>query len=347
MPPKHETRPAPAPNAGALAGPSPATAVRMLLGVIIGLTAVVVVMLCAFALPSVKGGPNHVPLGLAGPQPATQALQKGLDADAWDVKLYPDPQALQAAIKQRDISGGLALGAGGITVYTASAGGQQASAAITALGSGMAARQQSKATVSDVVPFPADDPRGAGFTASGLPLIFGGIMPAIVLLRLFPGHANLRRRLTGAILFALVAGASVAAVLQYGFGSLHGDYWLTALGLSLGMAALSIPFLGLESLLGFAGLGAGAAVMMLIGNPLSGMAGPHWLPTGWATLGQLLPPGASGSLVRAISFFDGTGAGAPALTLGLWALAGLLLSLIADRRTTRRPHPEALAPAAA
>ncbi|MFB4284729.1 MULTISPECIES: hypothetical protein [unclassified Nonomuraea] len=120
-------------------------------------------------------------------------------------------------------------------------------APITALGTAMAAQQQSEATVTDVMPSPADDPRGAGFTASGLPLIFGGIMPAIILLRLFPGHANLRRRLTGVILFALVAGA---AVLQYGFGPLHDTYWLTALGLALGMAALSIPFLALESLLG-------------------------------------------------------------------------------------------------
>ncbi|MFI6457705.1 hypothetical protein ACIBF6_39885 [Streptosporangium amethystogenes] len=345
MPPKHDIRPAP--DTDAPAGPSPAGTTRMLLGVVVALTAVVVVMLCAFALPSVKGGPHHVPLGLSGPQPATQALQKGLGGDAWDVRLYPDPQALQAAIKQRDIAGGLALGTDGITVYTASAGGQQASAAITALGTGMAAQQQSKTTVQDMVPFPADDPRSAGFTASALPMLFGGIMPAVLLLRLFPGHANLRRRLTGAILFALVAGAAVAAVLQYGFGSLHGTYWLTALGLSLGMAALSIPFLALETLLGFAGLGAGAAVMMLIGNPLSGMAGPYWLPTGWAALGQLLPPGASSSLVRAISFFDGTGAGSPALTLAAWALAGLLLILIADRRTARRPQPGTTAPATA
>ncbi|MFI6481569.1 hypothetical protein ACIBH1_26810 [Nonomuraea sp. NPDC050663] len=169
--------------------------------------------------------------------------------------------------------------------------------------------------------------------ASALPMIIGGILPAVLLLRLFPGHANLRRRLTGVILFALVAGASVAAVLQYGFGSLHGTYWLTALGLSLGMAALSIPFLALESLFGMAGLGAGAALMMLLGNPLSGMAGPYWLPSGWATLGQLLPPGASGSLVRANAFFDGTGAGAPALVLAAWVLAGLLVILAADRRT--------------
>ncbi|TYB56230.1 hypothetical protein FXF51_44290 [Nonomuraea sp. PA05] len=318
----------------------------MLLGIVLGLTAVVVVMLCAFALPSVKGGPHHVPLGLAGPRPATQALQNGLDKNAWDVTLYPDAQTLQSAIEQRDVAGGLALAPGGLTVYTATAGGQQATAAITALGTGMAAQQQSKATVSDLVPFPADDPRGAGFTASALPMIFGGIMPAIVLLRLFPGHVNLRRRVTGAILFALVAGAAVAAVLEFGFGSLHGTYWLTALGLSLGMAALSIPFLALESLLGFAGLGAGAAVMMLIGNPLSGMAGPYWLPTGWATLGQLLPPGASGSLVRALSFFDGTGAATPAWTLAAWVVAGLLIILIAGRRTTRPARTETPVPVA-
>ncbi|MEV8637278.1 hypothetical protein AB0395_37110 [Streptosporangium sp. NPDC051023] len=319
----------------------------MLLGVIVGATVLVVVMLCAFALPSVKGGPHHVPLGLAGPPQATQAIQTRLPRDAWDVSTYPDSQALQTAIKRREVIGGLAPGADGLTVYTAGAGGQQAAAAITALGAGMAAQQQAKATVQDLVPFPADDPRGVGFTASALPMIISGILPAVLLLRLFPGHANLRRRLAGVILFALVAGAAVAAVLQYGFGSLHGAYWLTALGLSLGMAALSIPFLALESLFGMAGLGAGAAVMMLLGNPLSGMAGPYWLPSGWATLGQLLPPGASGSLVRANAFFDGTGAGGPALALVAWALAGLLVILIADRRTARSARAEATAAAAA
>lgn len=327
------------------AGDGPRAA-RKLLGAVIGLTAVVVVMLCAFALPSVKGGPHHMPLGLTGPQQATQTLRDGLNGEAWDVTSYPDPQALQTAIKQRDIVGGLALGTGGLTVYTAGAAGPQAGAAISALGTAMAAKQRGKATVQDVVPFPADDPRGAGFTASALPMIFGGIFPAMVLLRRFPGHRNLRRRLAGVTLFALVAGAAVAAVLQYGLGSLHGTYWLTALGLSLGMAALSIPFLALESLLGFVGLGAGLAVMILLGNPLSGIASPYWLPTDWTVLGQLLPPGASGSLVRAISFFGGTAAGAPAMTLAAWVMAGLLVILIADRRSTHIPRHAALAPTA-
>ncbi|MEU8378157.1 hypothetical protein [Streptosporangium sp. NPDC048865] len=341
MPATPMTRPAVAPDAPA--GPRPLATAGTLLGVVVGLTAVLLVLLCAFALPSLNSGPHHVPLGLTGPQPAVQAVQGGLDGEAWDVTVYPDARALRSAVERRDVVGGLALGAGGVTVYTASAAGQQAGAAIGALGTATAARQGSGATVQDVVPFPADDPRGAGLTAGAFPLLIGGILPVVALLRLFPGHAGLRRRLAGVILFSLVAGTAVAAVLQYGFGSLHGAYWLIALGLSLGMAALSIPFLALESLFGVVGLGAGIAVMMLLGNPLSGLAGPHWLPTGWAALGQLLPPGASGSLVRAIAFFDGTGAGVPALTLGLWTLAGLLLLLVADRRTARRRRLQATA----
>ncbi|MEV5413132.1 hypothetical protein AB0K60_30380 [Thermopolyspora sp. NPDC052614] len=343
MPPTSTSDPATA--AGTPSGAPNANPARMLLGVIVGATVLVIVMLCAFALPAVNGGPHGVPLGVAGPPQATAAIQTRLPADAWDVRVYPDPQSLQNAIKQREVLGGLAVGADGVTVYTAGAGGQQVTAAITALGTGMATQQQLKATVKDLVPFPVDDPRGAGFTAAALPMIIGGVMPAILLLRLFPGHANLRRRLAGVIAFALIAGASVAAVLQYGFGSLNGNYWLTALGLSLGMAALAIPFLALESLFGMPGLGLGAAVMILLGNPLSGMAGPYWLPSGWATLGQLLPPGASGSLVRANAFFDGTGAGTPALILGAWVLVGLLAILIADRRAARGSRTAAAAAA--
>jgi len=50
-----------------------------------------------------------------------------------------------------------------------------------------------------------------------------------------------------------------------------------------------------------------------------------------------------GGLDRTISFFDGTGAGVPALTLAAWALAGLLVILVADRRAAHGPQPETTA----
>ncbi len=162
------------------------------------------------------------------------------------------------------------------------------------------------------------------------------LQDAALLSRLFPGHAGLRTRLAGSVLFSLLAGAAVTAFLQYGTGSLSGTYWINALGVSLGMAALSMTFIGLEALIGFAGLGIGAGLMMFLGTPLSGLSsGPHWLPDGWSTFGQLLPPGASGSLLRANAYFDGTGALAPALILTAWVVLGLALNFIADRRGPR------------
>ncbi|MFF2728902.1 hypothetical protein ACFVS9_13495 [Streptomyces sp. NPDC058008] len=341
----------PAPTTEAPTAEAPTTgagSVRKLAAVLLGLTAVVTLMLCAFALPSIHSGPHEMPVGVTGPDGTTQALQQKLDGEQWDVTVYDDADALSSAIKDRDVIGGFALSATGIDVYTATAASPTGSSALTALGSTLAAQQQAKATVHDVVPYPEDDPRGSGFAAAGLPLIFGGMFPAVILTRLFPGHGALRTRLTGAVLFSLLAGAAVTALLQYGTGSLTGNYWLTAVGLSLGMAALSMTFIGLEALVGFAGLGLGAALMMFLGNPLSGLGtGPHWLPSGWSTLGQILPPGASGSLLRANAYFDGIGATGPALVLAAWVALGLILILVADRRGAKAARTVAPSGAAA
>ncbi|MEU9591642.1 hypothetical protein ACGF7W_33735 [Streptomyces sp. NPDC048219] len=307
-----------------------------LTAIVLGLTAAITLMLCAFGLPSANGGPHHAPLGVTGPESAVAAVQKQLAGDDWEVTAYGSPDALTRAVEDRDAVGGLAFGDDGVTVYTATAGGQMISNAISGLGTALADRQHVPATVHDIVPFPEDDPRGTGLASAALPMVFGGMLPAIALLQFFPGHTNLRTRLVGVIAFALAGGAAVTAVLQFGIGTLDGNYGVTSLGLGLGMAALAIPLLGLESLLGYAGFGAGSVVMMFLGNPLSGLTtGPYWLPDGWSTVGQLLPPGASGSLLRADAFYAGTGAGGPALVLGVWVLAGFALMFAADRRSRK------------
>ncbi|MCX5214774.1 hypothetical protein OG689_36895 [Kitasatospora sp. NBC_00240] len=304
--------------------------------VVLGLAALVATMLCAFALPSIHGGPHRVPVGVTGSQQVVEDLRRSTDSKAWDVRLYSDPAALRSAIEERDVAGGLSVTAHGVDVYTATAGGPSATGALTTLGSKVAAQHGTRASVQDLVPFTEDDPRGGGLTAVLLPLIFGGIFPALILSSLFPGHRGLRTRLSGGLLFSVVAGAAVAAVLRFATHSINGDYWLTALGLILGMAALSSTLIGLQAFIGIIGFAAGSALMMLLGNPLSGLTtGPHWLPEGWAAFGQLLPPGASGSLLRANGFFGGAGAGLPALVLTAWAVFGVALVLLADRRGQR------------
>ncbi|MBM7458371.1 ABC transporter permease [Rhodococcus coprophilus] len=308
-----------------------------LVTVLIGLTAVVGGMLLAFALPSIHGGPHEMKLGLAGPQPAVDAVAGNLAPDEWTVVRFETPEALAAGIQKREATGGLAFTAEAVDVYTAAAAGAPGAAAVTALGTVVAQQQQLPVRTHDVVPFPADDPRGAGLTAAALPMVFGGLVPAIALTQLFPGRNRLLLRVVGVVAFAVIAGAALTAILQFGTGSLAGNYWLTAEGLALGMAALALTVLGLEAVLGPIGIGVGAVLMMFIGNPLSALGtGSNWLPDGWSTFGQLLPPGATGSLLRANAFFGGIGSGYPSMVLACWVVFGLVLAGIA---ALREPDP--------
>jgi hypothetical protein len=63
------------------------------------------------------------------------------------------------------------------------------------------------------------------------------------------------------------------------------------------------------------------------------------LPSGWGALGQLLPPGAAGTALRSVSFFDGAGAGRPFVVLSCWLLAGITLCGLGALRSQRVVHP--------
>ncbi len=318
---------------------------KKLVAVELGLSAVIGLMLLAFVLPSINSGPHELKLGIAGPVQATTQISASLEASkpgAFDTRDFADADALRDAIRNRDVVGGIAVDATGPHVLIATAGGTPIAQTLTGVASGLAESSGAKVPVEDVVPLTADDPTGAGLTALALPLVFGGIMPAVVLVQLFP--RSIVKRVLGAGGVAVVAGFALTAILQFGTNSLDGNYLLTALALTLGMAAISLPILGLESLLGMKGFALGAVTMMFIGNPLSGMATTAaWLPAGWGALGQLLPPGAAGASVRSTAFFDGHGAATPLLVLACWIAVGIALCVAAGRKKASTPvvEPEA------
>ncbi len=99
--------------------------------------------------------------------------------------------------------------------------------------------------------------------------------------------------------------------------------------------------LGLESLLGRPGIGVAALLVVLLGNPLSGLASaPEMLPTPWGAIGQLLPPGGTGTLLRNVAFFDGAAIATPILVLLGWLALGVALLAIAGLRARRAPAGE-------
>lgn len=314
-------------------------AAAALLGAPLALAAVLGLMLLAFGLPAVHAAPHELPIGVAGPPAAAAQVGASLERrepGAFAVTTFGSQAALEAAIRDRDVYGGISLGPQGPTTLTASAASPVVAQALTALGSGIAAQQGAAPKAVDVVALPADDPRGAGLSAGMLPLVIGAILPAAALREL----ARRRSIQTGgALVYAAVAGATFAAILHFGLGTLSGSFWAEAAVMAATLAAGTLALLGLQWVAGRAGLAVGALLLVLVGNPLSGAAtAPEFLDSPWREIGQGMPPGAGSQLLRSVAFFDGAGAATSWWVLAGWAAAGLLLLALPVRRAAR-PTP--------
>ncbi|MHA7861523.1 hypothetical protein ACX1DX_09160 [Tessaracoccus sp. Y36] len=307
-------------------------------GLTAGLSVILVGLLLLFIMPTLKSGPRDLPLGVVAEGPTVDAIAAALEEHApggYLVEQLSSSAELDEAIRSKEVLGGLDLTRGGSArVAVASAGSTAISGTVAATGSAVAAQLGLAATVDDVVPLPDGDPIGAGIGGLAFPLVFGGIVPAVAFRKLLPGHRRLV--LLGLLGFSLVGGFVVSTVLRYAFGSIDGSVWSVGAAIALGIAALAVPLAALNDALGAKGFTVAAMTMMFIGNPFAGIAtSAVWLPAGVATLGQLLPPGAAGTLVRAVAYFDGAGGGWALLTLATWVALGLALYVAAPRVASR------------
>jgi hypothetical protein len=303
-------------------------------GVIVALTLGLAILFIAFGLPAAKSGPHEVPIGISGPQAANGQFAGMLEQNApgaFAVTYYPGEAALRTAIRDRDVYGGIAIAPDGLTLLPASGGSPMVAQMLTQMGNGIAQHTGMPMQTDDLAPLPQDDPRGTGLAASALPLALAGLLPAVVLVIVFPSQVWLRFGAT--VVFAGVAALTIAGVLRYVFGSIETNFWGVTAGLALGVLATALTLLGLGSLFGRVGLGLGAAAVMLLGNPLSGLASaPEMLPKGWGAFGQWLPQGGTGTLLRSTAYFDGAGATTAILVLTCWSLVGTALILVAALR---------------
>ncbi len=302
--------------------------------IVIGLTAVLAILAIAFALPATKSKPNDVPIGIAGPQAATGQVAAMLDQKApgaFSVTYYPGAESLREAILDRQVYGGLAFGADGPQLLTATGASPAVAQLLTQIGTGIGAQTGAPPAIEDLVPLSPS--QSAGLAASALPITLAAILPAFALV--FALKDQVWTRFAAAVAFSALMGVTIAALLRYPLGSVEQNFWGVAGGLTLGIGAALLFMLGLGSLFGKVGLGIGALLAVLIGNPLSGLtSAPEMLPAGWGALGQLLPQGANATLLRSTAYFGGSGAGLAIVVLACWALAGTVLVGIAAARRT-------------
>jgi hypothetical protein len=282
----------------------------------------VAVVLSLFAWPNARLEPREVPVGVA----AAPAVEKQL-GDAFEVHRYASEAEAREAIEDREVYGAFVAGP---KVLVASAASPAISQALTHTASEL------EAPVVDVV---AARPAGAGLAASVLPMVLAGILTGA----LSAGLATSALRRAGLVVAgSVLAGLTATAIIQSWLDIIGGDWFVNAGVLSLAVLAISATVAGFEALMGKAGLALAAAAMILVGNPFSGVStGPELLPEPAGAIGQLLPPGAGGNLLRSTGFFDGAAAGGHVAVLGAWVLLGFGALFVAGLRG-RRPATAAV-----
>jgi hypothetical protein len=290
-----------------------------------------VLAVLAFAWPSARLAPRHLPVGIVGPQQVLSGLTRG-DPGGYDVRLYASEASARSAIEDRDIYGAFVVGRGGVTVLEASAASPAVAQLLSTVGQHLAAGRAAAAGVPrqaiavrdvDVVPLSAGDPRGLVLPAALLPLtICGVIMASIVGLVL--AFRPAWRQVMALIVVSAAAGLGVYLIAQGFLGALPHEAVATWAALSLTLLAIAATLAGLIALIGAAGLGLGIAIMIFVGNPFSGVtSAPELLPAPAGTIGQWLPPGAGAELLRSTAYFGGHGAAGHVTVLIVWAVLGL------------------------
>lgn len=341
----------------------PHTRWRIAIATAVGAAVAVAVVLLAFLWPSVTSSVHNLPVVVAGEGPAATALTQQLAASgAFSVSTVHGRGDAVAAIESRVAYGAFVADNVGVETIIASAASpvaaqamNQASAGISAamaqqaeatqaarvqaalatgdldaVAQAVAATDTPQLTVTDLVPLNPDDDRGTGLSLLGLPLAMGGMIGGVLISLVVAGF---RRRLTAAALYGIVGGLGLVGILQSWLGILSGTYLLNALAMGLGLFAIAMTIVGLESLLGRPGIPIGAVLTMFIGNPVSSLTSPQeFLPWHWGDIGQFFVPGATGTLLRDLSYFPDAATTTQWLVLAGWAAAGLLLAVLGRHR---------------
>ena len=330
---------------------------RFILSLVVILTAILAIMMAAFALPAVHSGIHKVPIGMIEKDDVTyEKLSTMLQEKGFKVTRLDTEKEATTEIKQRKLYGAFSIDTTvNLELYKATAASATVAQLLTDVAKDMLTQQKSAAQaqltqlmakttdsiklkgftqklvaisgkqvkVTDVKSFPKADEKGSGLAAGALPIALGGWIGTVAISQLIKGK---KQKFIAVIGFSIIGGLGLIAMIQFGIGTFDGNYLLTSLGAMLGIMATSFFVLGILEVLALPGLGIAAIVLILLGNPLSGLvSAPELLPSGWGGFGQLLPPGATGTLLRNIAFFEGHAINQPLIVLLAYVGFGMVL----------------------
>ncbi|BFU44608.1 hypothetical protein [Krasilnikovia sp. MM14-A1004] len=333
------------------------------LGLIVAGGVIQIVMSAYYLSVAHAPQPHDLPVGFVAAPADAAKVQAAIDKGGqFAAQPYPSADAMIAAIRTKDIFGGLDVTTTPPHLYVASAAGTAASNALKTAFTSVTQQQTADrvqqlsaagqpvppATVqqlttppaiTDVVALPPDDRTGASIGLLVQALAIGATVASIGLGRIGARtRPSLLRGVGHTATLLVYAAASAAAVLgaAHAFGVVPAgtDSHLFRAFLLVSVA-ITGSVAGLVALIGAAGSFLGTAYFV-VGVPISGATVlPEFLPPVARVLGQVLPTGAGATLVRDSLYFPAAPVTQPMIVLSLYAGVGILLVLITNALANR------------
>ena len=292
-----------------------------------------------------KPAPHDIPVGLVGPAVVTSHVEQALDSaapGAYTFRGYPTQASAVSGIAQRQVDGALVASGPDLRLLVTQAGGTGPEQALIGTFTAVAAKAGHQLSVSDVVPARANDSQAL----SSFFLVLSVLIPSLA-----AGSASAmvfrRARRSWAVAApagaAVVIGLAVAGIADGVAGLGHypaiaGILALFSLAVSAPTALLARIKPPLTALV--------VLVFLVLGLPVSG--GPanlgSFAPAGLRFLDFVLPLGLGAGTVRNVVYFGGHDATQYLVTLGGWALVGIvgIIAVTALRRPA--PAPDSVVP---
>jgi len=233
------------------------------------------------------------------------------------------------------------------TLLVASAGGTSLVSAVQAVTTAVEANVHRSVQLVDVVPLQ----KGDGHGLTGFYLVFGWIVGGYLCAALFgissgAKPATFRRsiiRLLALLLYSVASGLGGVIVVGPILGALTGHFvalWCLGTLIVFTAGAVTLAFQGLFGILGIA---LTVLLFVVLGNPSAGGAyQAGLLPPFWRAISSGLPNGAGVDSVRRIVYFGAEGISGHLFVIGLYALGGTIVTLLASLRNERKTVRAAL-----
>lgn len=278
---------------------------------------------------------RNVPFGVTGASPIVNAVASKVSLETL---AYADESAAMNAINQSKLYGAYLPGATSDTLIVVPAKSFFGRVELQAAFEDAAKKLGRPLTVQTVKPLPLSDRLGGVSGALLIPLLIGGYLAAVLVLKTTrtaaaPWHVAilLGHSAVGALITDLIAGPWIGAYPNSHFWPLLPCFILITATVSLAAAAF-------QRLIGpLAGTLMLATLFIIVGGAAAGGVGLSLLPVYWQHIGAILPPQNAVDLIRNVLYFNGNGITTPLIILGLYALlGGIVVGYLGRWRSVKR-----------